>query len=102
MSGMNIFIIIFLCLIVVSMSIIISTLYSIAKRQDERQDYIKSKAMTYTFSVVIGFLVIEIILDIYRSMTGQAINLGMSPYIFLFTICIVYLVSLLFFSRKYA
>ena len=98
---MDIFVVIFLSLIVVSIGIIIFTLFSIAKRQDERQDYIKSKAMSYTFSVVIGLLIIEIGLDIFRSITETSNN-GMSPYVFLFTICIVYLMSLLFFSRKYA
>ncbi|MFJ7953635.1 hypothetical protein ACIQZG_19205 [Lysinibacillus sp. NPDC096418] len=99
---MNIVVVIFLSLIAVSIGIIIFTLYSIAKRQDERQDYIKSKAMSYTFSVIIGLLVIEVGVDIYRSSTEQSINLGMSSYVLLFTICIVYLASLLFFSRKYA
>ena len=98
---MDIFVVIFLSLIVVSIGIIIFTLFSIAKRQDERQDYIKSKAMSYTFSVVIGLLIIEIGLDIFQSITETSNN-GMSPYVFLFTICIVYLMSLLFFSRKYA
>lgn len=98
---MDIFIVIFLSLIVVSIGIIIFTLFSIAKRQDERQDYIKSKAMSYTFSVVIGLLIIEIGLDIFQSITETSNN-GMNPYVFLLAICIVYLMSLLFFSRKYA
>lgn len=99
---MDIFVVIFLSLIVLSIGIIIFTLYSMTKRQDERQDFIKSKAMTYTFSVVIGLLVIEIGVDVYGSFTEHESNLGINPYIFLFTICIVYLVSLLFYSRKHA
>ena len=71
---MDIFVVIFLSLIVVSIGIIIFTLFSIAKRQDERQDYIKSKAMSYTFSVVIGLLIIEIGLDIFQSITEKGNN----------------------------
>ena len=96
-----VFIVIFLSLIAISIGIIVFTLYSIAKRQDERQDYIKTKAMANTFGVVIGFLIFEIGLDIYSTMTENESN-GMNPYLTLFTFCMVYLMSLLFYSRKHA
>ena len=95
------FIVIFLSLIAISIGIIVFTLYSIAKRQDERQDYIKTKAMANTFGVIIGFLIFEIGLDIYSIITENESN-GMNPYLTLFTFCMVYLMSLLFYSRKHA
>ncbi|MEK4229239.1 hypothetical protein [Solibacillus sp. FSL H8-0538] len=99
---MDLYSVIFLSLIAVSIGIIIYTLYSIAKRQDERQNFIKSKAMSYTFGVVIGLLIIEIGLDIYHITTQQSINASVDPYVLLFTACIIYLASLLYYSRKYA
>ena len=96
-----VFIVIFLSLIAISIGIIVFTLYSIAKRQDERQDYIKTKAMANTFGVVIGFLIFEIGLDIYSTMTENESN-GMNSYLTLFTFCMVYLISLILYSRKHA
>ena len=98
---MDIFIVFFLSVIVLSVGIIAFTLYSIGKRQDERQDYIKTKAMANTFGVVIGFLIFEIGLDIYSTMTENESN-GMNPYLTLFTFCMVYLISLILYSRKHA
>ena len=97
-----VFIVIFLSLIAISIGIIVFTLYSIAKRQDERQDYIKTKAMAYTFSVVLGMLVLEIGEDIYSIITKNESSDPTDPYIRLFVICLMYFGTLLFYSRKHA
>ena len=98
---METWIVIFLSLTVLFIGLIVFTLYSMAKRQDERQDYIKMKAMSNTFSVVVGFFIIEIGRDIYNIL-NENVRHEMDPYVTLFVFCLVYFVSLLFYSRKHA
>ena len=96
--------VIFLSISLIFIGFIISTLYSMAKRQDERQDYIKTKAMANTFGIVLGMLILEIIEDIYRIITENESYFRdpVDPYVRLLVICIIYFVSLLFYSRKHA
>ena len=93
--------VIFLIVSLIFIGLIVLTFYSMAKRKDERQDYIKTKAMAYTFSVVLGMLVLEIGKDIY-SIIKNVPSDPTDPYIRLFVICLMYFGTLLFYSRKHA
>ena len=94
--------VIFLIVSFIFSGLIVLTFYSMAKRKDERQDYIKTKAMAYTFSVVLGMLVLEIGEDIYSIITKHEPSDPTDPYIRLFVICLMYFGTLLFYSRKHA
>ena len=94
--------VIFLIVSFIFIGLIVLTFYSMAKRKDERQDYIKTKAMAYTFSVVLGMLIFEIVKDIYSIITKNESSDPSDPYIRLFVICLMYFGTLLFYSRKHA
>ena len=93
--------IIFFGILLLMVLLIGMLLYSLAKQGDERKNFIKAKAMSYTFAIIVGVLLIEIGMSIYIvSVKGQTVE-GMSPFIFLVIISIVYLVTLLYNKRKY-
>lgn len=104
MSELESWFVIFLSISLIFIGLIVSTLYSMAKRKDERQDYIKTKAMANTFAIVLGMLILEIVEDIYRIITENESYFRdpVDPYVRLLVICIIYFVSLIFYSRKYA
>ena len=94
--------VIFLIVNFIFIGLIVLTFYSMAKRKDERQDYIKTKAMAYTFSVVLGMLIFEIVKDIYSIITKNEPSDPTDPYVRLFVICLMYFGTLLFYSKKHA
>ena len=76
--------------------LIIGTLVSLPQVGDERKNLIKMKAQSYTFAVAMGYVLIQLIKNIYNGS-----NEGINPFTFLITISIIYLISLLFFRKKY-
>ena len=79
-----------------SVILIIGTLVSLPQVGDERKNLIKMKAQSYTFAVAMGYVLIQLFKNIYNGS-----NEGINPFIFLITISIIYLISLLFFRKKY-
>lgn len=76
--------------------LIIGTLVSLPQVGDERKNLIKMKAQSYTFAVAMGYVLIQLFKNIYNGS-----NEGINPFTFLITISIIYLISLLFFRKKY-
>lgn len=91
----------FLGFLLINAILIILTLISLPKLGDERKNFIKMKAQSYTFTVVIGIILIQIIKNTYKIIWGNGVFEGINPLSQLTTISIIYLVSLLFFKKKY-
>ncbi len=91
----------FFVILAICLLLIIMTLASLPKLGDERKNFIKMKAQSYAFAIVILVGLIEIIESVYvTSLTDSSYD-GMNPFTFLVAISIVYLISLLFFKKKY-
>ena len=80
----------------ISAILIIVTLISLPQLGDERKNFIKMKAQSFTFAIVIGYVLIQLFKNIYNGSYE-----GINPFTFLITISIIYLISLLFFRKKY-
>lgn len=91
----------FLGILVVCAILIIMTLASLPQLGDERKNFIKMKAQSYTFAVVVGYALIELFRNMYVNIWKGGSFSGINPFTFLVTISLVYLVSLLFFKKKY-
>ena len=91
----------FLVFLAICILLIVTTLVSLPKLGDERANYIKMKAQSYTFVVVIGVLLLEIIESIYVTTWTDSSYEGMKPFSFLVTISVIYLISLLLSKKKY-
>ncbi|ATP40001.1 hypothetical protein CSE16_08025 [Solibacillus sp. R5-41] len=91
----------FLGFLAICLILIIITLVSLTRLGDERKKFIKMKAQSYTFIVVIGYLIIEIGENIYKTIWGNGSYTQIGPFSFLVTISGVYLISLFFFKKKY-
>ena len=94
-------IILSLIILAICLILIVTTLVSLPKSGDERTIYIKMKAQSYTFTVIIGVLLLEIIESIYLTVWTDSSYEGINPFTFLPVICVVYLISLLSSKRKY-
>lgn len=91
----------FLGFLAISLILIVITLVSLPKLGDERKNLIKMKAQSYAFAVVIGYTLLEIAEKAYIVFWGDGSYSGINPFTFLITTSIVYLISLLFFKKKY-
>ncbi|MGX9933638.1 hypothetical protein ACW0KB_20835 [Virgibacillus salarius] len=98
---MDLIVIIFLGLNVLILLIIGTLLYQLAKKGDERKEYIKTKTMADTFLITIGVLFLDIVFSIYNVIVNDGEVITNNPFIFLFIIAIVFLICLLFNKRKY-
>jgi hypothetical protein len=87
---------VFFSILGISAILIIITFVSLPQLGDERKNLIKMKAQSYTFAVVIGYTLIQLFKNMYNSSYE-----GINPFTFLITISIIYLISLLFFRKKY-
>ncbi|MGX4669827.1 hypothetical protein JNUCC74_11525 [Cerasibacillus sp. JNUCC 74] len=76
-------------------------LVSIAQLGDERKNYIKMKAQSLTFIGVISWLLIEMARNIYINTWTDGPYGGINPFSSLIAISVIYLISLLFFKKKY-
>lgn len=85
-------------LAVVFIFIVLATLPPLG---DERKTFIKMKAQSFTFSVIIVWLLFEVLQSVYLAIWSDQVAKGLNPFVFLFTISIVYLASLLFVKKKY-
>lgn len=91
----------FLVVLVACVSLIAVTLFSLPKLGDERANYIKTKAQSYAFGVVIVLLLIEVLESIYLTIWTDKAYAGVSPLTFLISISAIYLISLLFLKKKH-
>ena len=90
-----------LSILAICIILIVTTLVSLPKLGDERANYIKMRAQSYAFVVVIGVLLLKIIESIYvKNWTDHSYE-GMKPFSFLVTISVFYLISLLVSKKKY-
>lgn len=94
--------IIFLGTLAICVALIIVTVVTLPKLGDERKNFVKMKAQSYTFTVVIGYTLIEIGRNIYRTTWGNGSYEGINPLTFLLTISVIYLISLLFTKNRYS
>ena len=90
-----------LIILAICLILIVTTLVSLPKLGDERTNYIKMKAQSYTFTVVIGIVLLEIIESIYLAAWTDSSYEGMNPFSFLVAISVIYLISLLLSKKKY-
>lgn len=91
----------FVTILVMFVALIIITLASLPHLGDERKNFIKMKAQSYSFAVVVILLIIEIIVSIYLTIWGKSSYDGISPFSLLIAISVVYLVTLLIYKKKY-
>ena len=91
----------FLFILTCCIFLIVMTLGSLPKLGDERTIYIKMKAQSYTFTVVIGILLLEILESIYLTTWTDSTYEGIKPFSFLVIISVIYLISLLVSKKKY-
>ncbi|MEK5215984.1 DUF2178 domain-containing protein [Psychrobacillus sp. FSL H8-0487] len=87
---------VFFIILGISAILIIGTLVSLPQVGDERKNLIKMKSQSYTFAVAMGYVLIQLFKNIYNGSYE-----GINPFTFLITISIIYLISLLFFRKKY-
>lgn len=64
-DSMNWIVILFFAVFAICVLLIVITLTSLPKLGDERKNFIKMKAQSYAFTIVIGLLLIEIIEIVY-------------------------------------
>ncbi|MBB4826675.1 small-conductance mechanosensitive channel [Sporosarcina luteola] len=98
---MNWILILLAGIFLLTVSLIAFLLFSLTKQGDERKNYIKQKAMSQTFVVIIGVLLIEIAVSVYTSLTDNPGTTGLNPFTFLVTITIVYFVSLIINKKRF-
>ncbi len=91
----------FLIFFAICILLIVTTLVSLPKLGDERTKYIKMKAQSYTFAVVIGVVLLEIIESLYLTTWTDSSYGGINPFSFLVSISVIYLISLQFSKKKY-
>ncbi|KIL74802.1 hypothetical protein [Bacillus badius] len=94
-------IIFFFSFLAICVLLIVITLASLPKLGDERKNFIKMKAQSYAFTIVIGLLLIEIVKVAYLTFWTDGSYEGMDPFTFLVAISVVYLISLLVSKKKY-
>ncbi|NLB89354.1 MAG: hypothetical protein GX790_09075 [Syntrophomonadaceae bacterium] len=98
MDGM---VIVFFSILAICLLLIIITLASLPQLGDERRNFIKMKAQSYTFGVVIVYMLIRVAESIYVTYWTDNSFEGIDPLIFLVVISIIYLTALLFTKKRY-
>lgn len=94
-------VILFLGLLAICVALIGFTLVTLPKLGDERKNLIQMKAQSYTFTIVIGYTLIKIGVNVYRTNWGNGSYEEINPFSFLIAISVIYLISLLFTKKKY-
>lgn len=97
---MNMYLILFFIFLFTLFSSIISMLFLIAKKGDERKEFIIGKASYQTFCIIIGMLLINCFESFYKSFNGIQSNL-INPFIYLSVISLVFLINLIIVNKRY-
>lgn len=87
-------------LLVMDLSIVVSVL----KKGDERRQMIVWKSSTYTFSVLIGMLIIECVTKLVVTgfdLASNDFNSNTSPFSLLTILALIYFISLKYNKKKY-
>src|SRR5699024_10555423 len=92
----------FIIALIVSIILIVVTLVSLPPLGDERKNLIQMKVQSYTFAIVILYMIKEIYKKAYINIGLDGSYKGINPFTFLLTISIIYLISLLFFKKRYS
>ncbi|MBK3493689.1 hypothetical protein JFL43_02200 [Viridibacillus sp. YIM B01967] len=98
---MDLFLIIFLGIILCLLITIGLLLLSLAKQGDERKSFIKEKSMCQTFLIMVCFLIFKIGESLYLTFVRAGEVVGINPLIFLTEISIVFLISLILNKKRY-
>ena len=85
----------------ISAILIIVTLVSLPQLGDERKDFIKMKAQSFTFAIIIGYALIELFKKIYINIWKKLGEVELDDLLTKREPSIIYLISLLFFRKKY-
>lgn len=93
--------VVFFVALAISLLLIVLTLATLPKLGDERKSFIRMKAQSYTFTIVIGVVILRIMESVYVSFWTNRSYEGMNPFAFLASISVVYLLALLFSKKKY-
>jgi len=93
-------VLLFFAFLAICLLIIMMTLVTLPKLGDERKKFIKMKAQSYTFTVVVGIVFLEILELVYLTFKERPYE-GMNPFSFLTAISAIYLSSLIISKRKY-
>lgn len=94
-------VIIFFIVLAISVLSIVITLISLPKLGDERSNFIKLKAQSYTFTIVVGMTLLDVIQSIYVTFKTAKDYTPTHPIILLTVISFAYLIALLFAKKKY-
>ena len=94
-------VLLFFAFLAICLLFIIMTLVTLPKLGDERKNFIKMKAQSYTFTVVVGIVLLEILELVYVTAIKDQRYEGMNPFAFLTAISVIYLSSLLISKKKY-
>lgn len=92
----------FISALISAIFLIVTTLISLLKVGDERKIFIKTKAQSFAFMALFGFLIIEMGQKTYLAFQEDAVYSGLNPFSLLLTISITYLLSLLILKKKYS
>ena len=93
--------IIAISVLIISAILIVITLVTLPNVGDERKRMIKTKAQSFTFTIIIALLVLETGKDLYSIFWGSHPYEAKPPIGLLGSASAIYLVSLLFLRRKY-
>ncbi|MGX6970563.1 hypothetical protein [Vagococcus bubulae] len=86
----------FILFILGIVSLDVSMVVSLIKKNDERQQMIIWKASTYTLLIV----VLTLIGDVLRNLFSNSYT-GTNPLTFLTVVAIIYFITLLYYKKKY-
>ncbi len=76
-------------------------LFSLAKEGDERGGFIKTKAMTSTFTMIVGLLIWLNFKALYVIFAKGEKPEEINPFMFLVVISIIFLISLMYNKKKF-
>ncbi|MBP3950248.1 hypothetical protein [Bacillus suaedae] len=93
--------VVYISILFISAILIVITVVSLPNVGAERKRMIKTKAKSFTFTIIITLLVIEASKDLYSVFWGNEPYVAKPPFALLSGAAFIYLSSLLFFKRKY-
>lgn len=99
MSGITIGLLVFLLAVILLIAL---TFYQLMPLGDERKRTIQLEAASYSFLVVIVYLMIELGMMAYTNLATTNVYTGLNPLTTLITFSLIYLFSLWRAKRKYS
>lgn len=98
----NVSLIVFVIILVLIIAAIIFMFVSLAKQGDERRNMIVGKASTKTFAVITLYVAFYVVRNMYKIISGTDLSPdGMSPFVTLIIISLIYVCSLAYHTKKY-